>query len=153
MDLSAEADVAAPIDWTFERFADFQGFERAAAKRGATIARKEPGASAGPGTAWDIRFNFRGRERHLEPVVTEWAPPGGYALVSDSQGLLLTVRVTLAALGPERTRARLEIEMAAKGMGGKLLLQSLKLGRGKLAASLRDRLTGYCGELSAKYAG
>ncbi|NDU99619.1 SRPBCC family protein [Pseudoroseicyclus tamaricis] len=153
MELSAEAEIAAPIDWSFDRFADFEAFARMGRKRGARVERIDPGAPIGPGSGWDVAFEMRGRERMLKPRMTEWAPPGGFALVSDSEGLILTVRTTFSALGPERTRVRLEVEAEGKSMAAKLMLQPMRLGRGKLEGRLQDRLTGYCAELSALRAG
>ncbi|WP_373355705.1 hypothetical protein [Pseudoroseicyclus sp. CXY001] len=154
MDLSAEAEIAAPAPWVFDQLADFARFEQLARERGTRVERMaEAGAPVGPGTSWDIHVTFRGHERHLKPRVTRWSPPEGYQLTSASQGLVLTVDVALTPKGERSTGLRLSVSAEGKSLKTKVFLTSLSLGQGRMTARLQERVNGYAETLSQRYPG
>ena len=65
MKFSTRQDIEAPAEFVFERFADFEGLERQAMRRGIDVKRKSPSQPRGVGAGWTLKVPFRGKLRDL----------------------------------------------------------------------------------------
>ncbi|MDX1780113.1 MAG: SRPBCC family protein [Thalassovita sp.] len=151
MEFVSKEDIDAPIQNVFDLLSDFDGFERAALRRGAEVQRIDDLEQIGPGMAWDIGFMMRGKPRDLRLTLTEYDPPHGMVFSGGDKGLEGTVSVELVALSRTRTRMALRITLAATNLPARLMLQSLKLGKTKLQSRFHLRMADFATELEERY--
>lgn len=150
MHIHTRADIEAPQDFVFRHITDFDHFERAAMRRGARVSRVQDGG--GPGTAWDIAFHFRGRDYDVRTTVTGMDPPEALRLDSLARGLTGVTRAELVPLSPRATRLSLDLEIGAAGMAGRLLLQPVKLVKGRIEERIAARVGAWAEEVGRRYA-
>lgn len=151
MKFSTREDIEAPIDFVFGRFTDFNAFERAALRRGADVQRLDRLTSPGAGMAWDASFDLRGRRREVQMEVTEYDPPNAMVLSSRSPTMGGSMVLEFVALSRGRTRVHLGLEMKPKNLSARLLVQSMKLIRGKLRKRFKHRVAGFAQEIENRY--
>ncbi|MFW8635395.1 SRPBCC family protein [Cribrihabitans pelagius] len=143
MKFLSKEDIEAPISRVFEAIADFEHLERAAVRRGLEVERTGDIAAPDAGLAWDLRFQLRGKPRDIRLVLKEYEPVTGLALTGSGSGVEGTMQVALTALSPRSTRMAVELKLSASTLPGRLMLQSLKLARGKLESRFKQRLSDY----------
>ena len=151
MKFVTKADIECPIAHVFAQIADFAGFERQALRRGANVRRTDQKPQPGLGSGWDVTFKSRGKDRQMKAVVTAWDPPNGYCVQSTSSGIEGTVVIELVPLSRSRTRLNLSIELKPKTIGARIMVQSLKLGRGTLQRRLDLRLSDFASGIVEGY--
>jgi hypothetical protein len=151
MKFVTKEDIECPIAHVFAQVADFAGFERQALRRGANVRRTDQKPQQGLGSGWHVVFSFRGKERQMQAVVTAWDPPNGYGVQSSSSGIDGTVVVELVPLSRNRTRLSLSIELKPKTIAARIMVQSLRLGRGTLQRRLDLRMSDYASEIVERY--
>lgn len=132
---STRADVDAPPEAAFDAFADFAGFVRLAQARGATVNLRPA-----PVFAWRARFSWHGAARDLTGEVIRFDRPRGYAATMTAGGLEGSLEVEVTAVEPARSRVRVTLEWRPVTLGGRLLLQSLKLVKPGLDARFAARV-------------
>lgn len=141
MKVQQKVDIEASAEVVFARLSDVEAWERAAMRRGVDLTRtaKLDGPAA-VGMAWAARVPFRGKIRDITMSMTRLDPPT--ALGIEASGALVTaeIEVDVLDLGPRRSRVTLAVTLGAQGLSGKLLLQSLKLARGKIEARMKGQL-------------
>lgn len=150
MKLSTREDIAAPIDYVFTQASDFDTFERRALREGAQITRRQPGPVA-LGTVWDIAAQFRGRDRQFAATLTRFDTPTGYVVTARSDGLEFVTEVNLIALAPQRTRVTMTIDIGARTLPARLLVQSLRLAKARLLQGFRSRMRSYAEQIEDGY--
>ncbi len=133
MKFSSHEDIAAPIAEVFAAYSDFDGFERSALRRGADVARTDKLKEAGVGMCWDGAFRFRGRKRVLSGELVDFSAPDGYAVDLESVNLSGMFELELVPLSKTRTRVALRVEIKPKSLSGRLMVQSMKLGKARLS--------------------
>lgn len=143
MKFSTREDIEAPIERVFAELVDFEGFERAAMRRGAEVTRLAESAGAAPGMRWDVAFNFRNRDRRAELELLEVDAPNGLRLGAKSGGMQMHATIELVALSPRRTRMTAVTEIEAHSIAGRLMVQSLKLARTNLDRRYRQRIADF----------
>ena len=144
-------DIGAPADFVFAQITDFDGLSRQAMRKGAQVERLDQPGPVDVGMTWKARFNYRGRDREMTSVVTEFDRPAGFVVTSQVGGIDSVLVVELVALSPGQTRVAMAVEMAATTMTARLLLQSLKLARATLAQRLADRMTRFGKDVETTY--
>jgi hypothetical protein len=127
MKFSTRCDVNAPAEETFAAFADFQRYVRLAEKRGARVRTLES-----PIFAWTAAFDWNGAARELRGEVTRFDPPRGFVAEMTAGGVEGTLEVEVTAVDAARSRVRVAMEWRPSNMAGRILLQSLKLVKGRL---------------------
>lgn len=151
MRISHREDIAVPADFVFVRITDFDGMARKAMRKGAHVQRTDRLSEPGLGMSWKANFQYRGRDRELTSSVTAFERPTGFTVESVVGGLESVTLVDLLALSPTQTRLTLSIELKARSMTARLLLQSLKLARGSLNKRLGKRLSDLASSIEAEY--
>jgi uncharacterized protein YndB with AHSA1/START domain len=141
-------DIAAPADFVFRRLSDVDRHERQALRRGVEVVRLGGTAPVGPGSAWSIAFNYRGRRRTVRAEITDLTPPRRLRIDAVAGGLNFTTLVMVVPLSPTLTRVNVTVNLAPQTITARLLVQSLKLARGTVTDRLKGRLT----ELGAEIA-
>lgn len=151
MNFSSKEDIDAPLEHVFEMMSDFEGFERAALRRGIEVQRADDLTAPGEGMAWDLSFMLRGKQREMRLTLVDYDAPQRMCFSGTSQGLDGTVDVDLVAMSRTRTRISIDIEMEANTLPARLLLQSLKLARNKMNKQFHVRMANYAAELEERY--
>lgn len=150
MKFSTREDIEVPIEKVFARITDFDAFERRAMRQGAEVQRRGVGP-VGVGTVWDVSFVFRGRARKVTAELTTCDSPTTLAFESMFDGLDILTEVDLIALSQSRTRISVAVEMKARTMTARLLIQTLKLGRARLAKRFKARVLDYAEDIEDGY--
>lgn len=150
MKFSTREDIEAPIAYVFDRVSDFDAFEKRAKRQGADVHRLQDGAPK-VGMAWDVAFPFRGRTREMRVTLTHIEPPQAYHFETNSDGMTATSDVTLVSLSPSRTRIAVGIDLRARTLTSRLLLQSMKLAKAKLTKRFKVRVLDYAEDIEDAY--
>ncbi|MFT5743693.1 MAG: hypothetical protein ACI86S_001766 [Paracoccaceae bacterium] len=151
MKFTTKEDIEAPIDQVFNAVSDFPSFERSALRRGAEVSRVDTFETSQVGSAWDIAFKFRGKERALRATLAEFDAPN--SLVADivSKGIGGVTRVGLVPLSRSRTRLNVEIELTPKSLAAKLLFKSMSLAKGNMNKRLARRVADFAEDIEDQF--
>jgi len=143
MQFKGREDIEAQIDRVFAEITDFTRFERSAMRRGADVQRTDTLAEPGVGMTWQARFKLRGRMRDLSLRLSEYDPPNGIVVVAEAATVEAVMRVDLVSLSRARTRLGVDLEITPRNLAGRLMVQSMKLGKSSLTKRFRLRLAEY----------
>ncbi len=150
MKFSTKEDIEAPIAYVYAQVTDFDAFTRRALRLGADIKQIHAGGPA-VGAEWHVGFQFRGRQRDMQARIPQMDPPYGYQVDTTSGGMAALSEVTLVALSPRRTRLAFTIDVRAQTLTARLLLQSMKLAKGKLTKRFKVRVLEFAEEIEDRH--
>jgi len=136
MDFTAERDIAAPASAVFAVVSDFDHFVQEGVARDIRATRSDTLTAPGAGMAWRIEYRMRGADRRALSQLTAFDPPGSYAVAAQTSMLDIAATISCTPLGPSKTRLRVVIQAGPRNLSGRLLLQSVRLARGRLDARL-----------------
>jgi hypothetical protein len=151
MKFSTCDDIEAPIDYVFTRASDFAGFERQALRRGAQVTRIGGDGPVEVGSAWDIAFTFRNKDRKLRAEIEVFDDPSEIVIDTVASGLDSLVKIELVALSPKRTRLSVSVEMSPKTLSARLLVQSFKLAKSSLTSRFDVRVREFARSAEDQY--
>ncbi len=151
MQLTTREDIEAPLDFVFAQVTDFSGFERQALRRGADVRRRDANTKAGLGATWDVTFPYRGKDRTMRAVITEYEAPTNLMIKMETGGLSGLLEVKLIALSSHRTRMTVSTDAKATGLSARLLLQSFKLAKAKVDRRLKDRVAALAQDIEDRH--
>jgi len=151
MKFSTREDIEAPIDYVFTRVTDFHGFERQALRRGADVQRLDSNGTIVEGSAWDVAFKFRGKDRKMTAKITQIDTPTVLQIDTVATGLGGVSLVELVALSRNRTRIAVTVELSPKSLSARLLLQSLKLAKSNLTRRFKMRVTEFAEDVEDRH--
>jgi carbon monoxide dehydrogenase subunit G len=151
MKITTRQDIEAPVAFVFESLKDFDYWERAAMRRGADVTHTNDPDAAGPGLAWAIRFPFRGKDRKMTLQLTSMEAPGQMGFAAGGGSFEGTAVVDLLALGSRRTRLSMTAEVKPKGLAARLVLQSLKLARGRMQGRADKRVAAIAADIEERF--
>lgn len=147
MKLATREDIAAPIGAVFQQLSDFDGFERAAMRRGADVARTDTLIGPAAGMAWRTGFDYRGKPRKASIELTEYETPERIRAQIHSTGVEIEVVIELVAMSRSRTRMNLSLDARPRTIPAKLMVQSMKLARQAVVKRFQRRVADYAAEL------
>ena len=150
MKFSGKADVEAPVDGVFDVLTDFDLVERAAMRRGVEVQRTDTLRAPGAGATWHVKFNMRGKPRETDIAITGFDAPNEIVLESELQGMVIVTRIELVALSRSQTRLGVSTELTPTTLAARLMVQSLRMARGKLDKRFKGRVAEYAKELGAR---
>ncbi|MEE9387072.1 MAG: SRPBCC family protein [Paracoccaceae bacterium] len=151
MKFSTRQDIAAPIDFVFDRTADFDAIERQAMRRGIEIDRADDLGCNGTGMRWNIQFPYRGKRRKVKGELTEYDVPNRYLIRSVSGGVEADFDVEFLALSRNRTRVIVGLQLSPKSLSARLLVQSLKLTKSSLDDRFANRIAKFANDVQNDY--
>jgi len=149
MKFSTREDIDAPISQVYSAVTDFDGFERQILRRGVDLRRDEALPSHQIGARWYAKFQWRGRAQDLEAELVSVSPNEGYAIESRTGGLLCTGVIDLVALSKARTRMFVSLDLKPTTLSARLLVQSLRLGKGGLTKRFKARVAKFAGSINS----
>ena len=147
MKFSSHEYIEAPAQVVFAALSDHEQFQRVMQQRGIAMRRVDDRPEVGPGTAWEIDFNFRGRARKLRCLVTEVQAPERLCLSNESDGLTGDVAISVVTLATNRSRLLVSVEMKPKNLSARLLLQSMRFAKGSLDRKFKSRLHDWAAQM------
>ncbi|MGB4826936.1 MAG: SRPBCC family protein [Paracoccaceae bacterium] len=136
MKLTTRQDIEAPLDFVYARLTDFDHFERMAMRRGAEIERTDRLKTPGVGMAWRLRFVYRVKQRTMLVRFADAEPGSHLTWAFDSASLEGAALIELVSLSARRTRMSIAAEARPKTLAARLVLQSLRLAKGRLQRKL-----------------
>jgi hypothetical protein len=151
MDFSTHKDINAPIGYVYEKVTNFESYERQALRRGAVVSRVDGNGQVRVGSAWDVAFTFRGKNRKLRATIAEMTSPESMKIDTVATGLNSIADVHLIALSPKVTRVAVVIELSPKSLSARLLLQSLKLAKANLNKRFAKRVDEQVAKIAEDY--
>jgi hypothetical protein len=131
-------DVEAPAEETFAAFADFPRYVRLAEARGARVE-----VLPAPHFAFRARFDWNGAARDLKGEVTRLEAPLGFTAAMAAQLVEGGLEVEVTPLGAARSRVAVAMEWRPVTMSGRILLQSLRLVKGRLDERFAARVADF----------
>ncbi|WP_293577618.1 SRPBCC family protein [Phaeobacter sp.] len=140
MQFSGKEDINAPIADVFRTLCDFELLERLALRRGVDLQRMGDVRHPESGLAWEVGFSYRGKQRKLHMSIAEHQPVTNLLVKVIGSGMDGDMAVELLALAPQRTRMQVVLDVRAKTLTGRLMLQSFKLAKVKLNEGFDRRL-------------
>ncbi|AMY71950.1 SRPBCC family protein [Frigidibacter mobilis] len=151
MKFSTKEDIEAPVAFVFAELSDFDGFERAAMRRGATIKRLDRRTEPVAGMSWALEFRWRGRERKMVTDMTAYDPPQAMAFLAESAGFEMVLELSFLEMSRRRTRLAVELQIKPRTLASRIMLQSLKLGKAKLSRKFAARVRMAADEIEARH--
>ena len=142
MILSTREDIEAPIEEVFAALTDFDGYERAALRRGAEVARIDQPRQPGVGQTWKAAFDYRGKRRQVTLRLITMDRPTALRFAGLSATLDADMTVDLVALSRRRTRVSVAVALSAKTLASRIFLQSLRLTKGRVNERFAARIRG-----------
>ncbi|MGH1576555.1 SRPBCC family protein [Planktotalea sp.] len=151
MKFSSNEDIEAPIKDAFALFTDFDQFERSALRRSADVRRIDTLGQNGVGMAWNTQFKLRGKERKIDAEMVEYCEPENFCLQLQSEEVTALAHVELMPLSKGRTRASVSVELKPISLAGRLLVQSLRLGKARLDKKFKKKAGDFVRNLERDY--
>ncbi len=150
MRLSTKQDVDAPLAQVWAIVADFDGWERAALRRGADVSRDDSHRPATLGSEWRLGFLYRGKPRKMQVQLNRLDQPQHIGLHFLSAALEGEAHVELIEMAARRTRLHVVTELKPLNLGARLYLQSLRLARNRVERKYHDRITAFAHEIEQR---
>lgn len=151
MKLVAKYDVEAPVDFVFAQLADFDGWERAAMRRGADVSRTDRLRDAGPGMAWLTTFRYRNKDRSATIKLDALNPTSSLALTAMAVMVDGFLWIELLDLAARRTRVEFKLEVKPKTLGARIYVQSLRLARARVERGFAERVAQLAAEIEDRF--
>ena len=140
MKINGKHDVDAPLGFVARVLVDFQGWERAALRRGLDVRRTDGHAEPGPGAAWTVRFSYRGKPRVIDLEVIEIDATGRIVVAFTGTSAQGTATLVPLAMSVQRTRISASLDVQPRTLSARLLFQSMRLARQRVVQRFEQRL-------------
>ena len=151
MKFKVSEDVDAPQAMVWARFTDFSGFEEDARGRGATVTRVGNWTATAEGVEWRGEVTIRGKNRTISAKVTRLSPDDLCVIESRIGGMDCYYEMSFIPLSTEVTRVALVLNLSADTLTARLLLQTLKLARGRVLQRLQGMIARQGNAVEAAY--
>ncbi|MTH63669.1 hypothetical protein [Paracoccus shanxieyensis] len=143
-----DTDLAAEV--LFRAMSDFPRLERVLLRRGAAVRRIDGKPQPGLGNAWQITFDWRGKQRDLTLEVVRFTPGEQMVFSGQSDQFNVEIQTTVVALTRAKSRLIFEVDVQPRGMKARLMLQTAKLGKTQLDRKFAQRIGEFVDRLAAE---
>lgn len=151
MKFKVSEDVDAPQDMVWQRFTDFSGFEEDARGRGAVLSRVGNWTQTREGVEWRGEVTVRGRSRPISAKVSQMVQQELCVVDSRIGGMNCHQEMLFTPLAASVTRVTLILDLSADTLTARLLLQTMKLARGRVMQKLQGVLARQGNAVEAEY--
>jgi hypothetical protein len=151
MKINGKHDVDAPVAFVMQVFADFPGWERAALRRGVDVRRTDRLPEPGPGAKWLTTFNFRGKPRIVEVTLVDLDASGRLVVSFSGKSAQGTATLVPLEMSARRTRISASVDIQARTLAARVLIQSMRLARNRVMRKFEQRLAQFGAEIAARY--
>ncbi|MCV2874708.1 hypothetical protein OE810_00425 [Rhodobacteraceae bacterium XHP0102] len=139
MKFKATEDIDAPLELVFERFCDFRHIEDELTGRGAKLTREGGWVQPRKGASWSGEIKLRGRARPVSSQITSLIHEEALTIESQIGGMQSLYELRFQGINPQMSRVSATLELKPTTLSARLVIQSLKLARGRVL----QRMTGY----------
>ena len=150
MKFSTKVDIEAPIDDVFAALTDFDGFERAALRRGADVVRMGQPRPNGVDQVWRVTFAYRGKLRQLTARLVALDRPNALRFQGTAKSLDGQMLVDLVALSRRQTRVTVTLDIAPKTLPARIFVQSLVFARSRINERFAKRVRTFAQQIEDK---
>lgn len=140
MKLTAKTDLDAPAGFVYDCLADHASWERDAAQRGIEVERPADMPLSGLGAGWLVKVPFRGQPVAILLRLEQQVPPERLGFAMQSKAIEGDFVLNVIELSPRRTRLQLVMDVKARTIAARLLLNTLTLARGRVQARVEKRV-------------
>ncbi len=140
MELKTCQDIAAPIDVAWRRITQFEQFEEGLRRQDVVLHRADPDTDVRVGTLWDAEVPMMGRTLTAKATVVRMEAPHLLRLEGRGTGIDGHAEITLTALDDGHTRADVTAGLKARALGAQVILQPLRVARGRLEEQFAARV-------------
>ena len=151
MQFEFSEEIYAPIEHVFATLSRFSEFESQARQRGVKIQRTDDAATYGVGSTWDITAKYHGRKRDFTLTLKEFATPQKMRFLTHSPAVESDLTIHLTALAEDETQVDVDATLKPKTLAARLMLQSLKLAKGRIRRNLTKRVATFVREIEGSY--
>ncbi len=151
MKFKAAEDVDAPIDFVSQRMCDFSQFEADVKGRGAELTRVGNWTEPSVGSRWRGSVQVRGKVRKIEAEVAELEPKDHALIDIAVGGMEAKYLMSFISLSPEVTRVAAELDLKPKTLTARLILQTMKLARGRVLQRMTANLARQGNQIEAEW--
>lgn len=151
MKLSTREDIKVPLAQVFDAFADVEGWERAAMRRGADVVRTNKLRAVGVGMGWQVGFDYRGKPRQLIACLAKIEKPNLLTFSGTASSLDGTVTLEFLELAALQTRVIVGLELKPRTLAARLFLQSMRLAKAKFSSRYQTRVAQICSDIENRY--
>lgn len=151
MKFKVSEDVDAPRAMVWARLTDFTAMEQDARGRGAKVTRVGNWHQTAEGVEWRGEVIVRGKIRPLAAQVTRYMPEDLCLIESRIGGMACVYEMSFVALTPEVTRVAVVLDLSAQTLTARLVLQTMKLARGRVIQKIEGALARQGNAVEAEY--
>lgn len=151
MKLKVAEDVDAPLGFVYVRMADFTRLEEEIRGRGAELKRDGNWTQAAAGCGWKGNVTVRGKPRRIDASIGHMAENDTILVESKVGGMDCTYEMTFYEMAPEITRVSTVLELKPNTLSARLVIQTLKLARGRVLQKMTGSLVRRGNEIEAEY--
>ena len=150
MKFSTREDIDASVEQVFALLCAVEQYERAAMRRGVEVRRHPEPVTLSVGSAWDVNFVMRGKERNITIRIAEMEPRRRMTLEVSGKGYAGRVDFELMALSRSRTRLVVKFEVTPMTLTARLAIQSLRLTKKSLDEKYKIRVASYVKDMQER---
>lgn len=151
MQLAAVEDIEAPVHYVFDQLSDFAALQRSALRRGFDVQRTDRLAGNALGMTWIASYELRQTRLSLGLELTKFDAPHMLVVEGDSKTLGGVMTLDLVALSRGRTRVKLDVDVQARTLTTRLLIQSFRLARVHPSITVKNKLNDYARRIEQRY--
>lgn len=140
MKLKVSEDAQSPVDAAFAVLTDYAAIEDELRNHGVTITRLGGWRDVALGVAWSGRGQLRGKTRQIDAKVSALEPGRMVEIEARVGGMKVLHETRLVPLGERVTRINITLDLRPDTLSARLLVQSLKLARGRILERMEHRL-------------
>ncbi|MCC1492226.1 SRPBCC family protein [Cognatishimia sp. F0-27] len=147
MKFTSTTQIAAAPEHVFALLSDCDWIEARARNSGLDPKRVPPDAAFAVGTAWQMRSEVHGVVRDISVVVQDCTEPVRIGFLARAGGVEFVTALALAPHGTGGTVATVTVDVLAKSLSAKVLMQPMKVAKAQIARKLDARIAAYAAEL------
>lgn len=151
MKLTAKYDIEAPAAFVFGQLVDFDGWERAAMRRGVEVMRMGALQAIGAGATWNAKFTYRRKVRDVTVRMDRLVPKTALGMTVLSRLADGVVGIEVMDLSITRTRIILRLDIKPKTLAARIYVQSLRLARARVERSFSQRVAQLAAEIEERH--
>lgn len=151
MKFKVAEDVDAPTGFVFERMTEFTQVEDDLRRRGVELQRQGNWARAERGVRWRGAATVRGKQRPIEAELSRLEPDETAVVDSRIGGMDCTYELSFVTLQPEVTRVAATLELKPNTLTARLIIQTLKLARGRVLQRMTASLARQGNQIEADW--
>ncbi|MEM7723377.1 MAG: SRPBCC family protein [Pseudomonadota bacterium] len=140
MKFKTSEDIDAPLDVVWAEFTTFDTLEHEARGRGAEITRLGNWTEPAAGVEWRGSVTVRGKRRAISSRIARFEPNDVCVVESRIGGMRSHYEISFIALSKTVTRVAVVLDLSADTLTARLILQTMKLARGRVLQRLQGVL-------------